>query len=145
MSLLVFLQGTAGPDPTTVYVDMRALRHDRWSVLITSLVLFWFCFCFFKCMLENWMKKNNLVILSFLLAFSSGSAWWREGRHTACHWWSLGRYGIMLTCTRNTTNNCDVRLQKGCSFLNLSCFFDKWLSAVADPPRCEGDHCQHRD
>ncbi|XP_039883872.1 disco-interacting protein 2 homolog A isoform X8 [Simochromis diagramma] len=22
-------QGTAGPDPTTVYVDMRALRHDR--------------------------------------------------------------------------------------------------------------------
>uniref|UniRef100_A0A8C9G831 Disco interacting protein 2 homolog A n=1 Tax=Pavo cristatus TaxID=9049 RepID=A0A8C9G831_PAVCR len=24
-----FLPGTAGPDPTTVYVDMRALRHDR--------------------------------------------------------------------------------------------------------------------
>ncbi|XP_068101411.1 disco-interacting protein 2 homolog A isoform X4 [Hyperolius riggenbachi] len=23
------LKGTAGPDPTTVYVDMRALRHDR--------------------------------------------------------------------------------------------------------------------
>lgn len=23
------MQGTAGPDPTTVYVDMRALRHDR--------------------------------------------------------------------------------------------------------------------
>ncbi|KAG8432541.1 hypothetical protein GDO86_016976 [Hymenochirus boettgeri] len=23
------LRGTAGPDPTTVYVDMRALRHDR--------------------------------------------------------------------------------------------------------------------
>ncbi|KAL4631087.1 disco-interacting protein 2C-like, partial [Arapaima gigas] len=23
------LQGTSGPDPTTVYVDMRALRHDR--------------------------------------------------------------------------------------------------------------------
>ena len=22
-------QGTSGPDPTTVYVDMRALRHDR--------------------------------------------------------------------------------------------------------------------
>lgn len=28
-TLLVFLQGTAGPDPTTVFVDMRALRHDR--------------------------------------------------------------------------------------------------------------------
>lgn len=27
--LLLPLQGTAGPDPTTVYVDMRALRHDR--------------------------------------------------------------------------------------------------------------------
>jgi len=25
----VFVQGTSGPDPTTVYVDMRALRHDR--------------------------------------------------------------------------------------------------------------------
>ncbi|KAG7244889.1 hypothetical protein INR49_026172 [Caranx melampygus] len=24
-----WLQGTSGPDPTTVYVDMRALRHDR--------------------------------------------------------------------------------------------------------------------
>lgn len=22
-------QGTSGPDPTTVFVDMRALRHDR--------------------------------------------------------------------------------------------------------------------
>lgn len=28
--LLFFLQGTTGPDPTTVYVDMRALRHDRY-------------------------------------------------------------------------------------------------------------------
>lgn len=27
--LLLSSQGTAGPDPTTVYVDMRALRHDR--------------------------------------------------------------------------------------------------------------------
>uniref|UniRef100_A0AAQ4P9C2 DMAP1-binding domain-containing protein n=1 Tax=Gasterosteus aculeatus aculeatus TaxID=481459 RepID=A0AAQ4P9C2_GASAC len=27
-------QGTAGPDPTTVYVDMRALRHDRWVRLV---------------------------------------------------------------------------------------------------------------
>lgn len=25
-----WLQGTSGPDPTTVYVDMRALRHDRY-------------------------------------------------------------------------------------------------------------------
>uniref|UniRef100_A0A8C7Z022 Disco interacting C n=1 Tax=Oryzias sinensis TaxID=183150 RepID=A0A8C7Z022_9TELE len=24
-----YFQGTSGPDPTTVYVDMRALRHDR--------------------------------------------------------------------------------------------------------------------
>lgn len=28
--LLLSFQGTAGPDPTTVYVDMRALRHDRY-------------------------------------------------------------------------------------------------------------------
>lgn len=26
-----WLQGTSGPDPTTVYVDMRALRHDRYD------------------------------------------------------------------------------------------------------------------
>lgn len=26
-----WLQGTSGPDPTTVYVDMRALRHDRYK------------------------------------------------------------------------------------------------------------------
>uniref|UniRef100_A0A3B4CTY5 DMAP1-binding domain-containing protein n=1 Tax=Pygocentrus nattereri TaxID=42514 RepID=A0A3B4CTY5_PYGNA len=29
INLAVCLQGTSGPDPTTVYVDMRALRHDR--------------------------------------------------------------------------------------------------------------------
>uniref|UniRef100_A0A8C1NVI8 Disco-interacting protein 2 homolog Cb n=1 Tax=Cyprinus carpio TaxID=7962 RepID=A0A8C1NVI8_CYPCA len=29
VNLAVCLQGTSGPDPTTVYVDMRALRHDR--------------------------------------------------------------------------------------------------------------------
>lgn len=29
--LLFSFQGTTGPDPTTVYVDMRALRHDRYS------------------------------------------------------------------------------------------------------------------
>ncbi|XP_060786412.1 disco-interacting protein 2 homolog A isoform X2 [Neoarius graeffei] len=29
VNVAVCLQGTAGPDPTTVYVDMRALRHDR--------------------------------------------------------------------------------------------------------------------
>ncbi|KAM3603990.1 uncharacterized protein V6R79_004979 [Siganus canaliculatus] len=28
-NLAICLQGTSGPDPTTVYVDMRALRHDR--------------------------------------------------------------------------------------------------------------------
>lgn len=30
------LQGTSGPDPTTVYVDMRALRHDRYDELVTG-------------------------------------------------------------------------------------------------------------
>lgn len=25
-----FHQGTAGPDPSTVYVDMKSLRHDRY-------------------------------------------------------------------------------------------------------------------
>lgn len=30
------LQGTSGPDPTTVYVDMRALRHDRYGVPVAS-------------------------------------------------------------------------------------------------------------
>lgn len=29
LSLAGVSQGTSGPDPTTVYVDMRALRHDR--------------------------------------------------------------------------------------------------------------------
>ncbi|KAL0985695.1 hypothetical protein UPYG_G00160630 [Umbra pygmaea] len=29
VNLAVCLQGTSGPDPTTVYLDMRALRHDR--------------------------------------------------------------------------------------------------------------------
>uniref|UniRef100_A0A8D2P3P7 Disco interacting protein 2 homolog C n=1 Tax=Zosterops lateralis melanops TaxID=1220523 RepID=A0A8D2P3P7_ZOSLA len=29
VNLAICLQGTSGPDPTTVYVDMRALRHDR--------------------------------------------------------------------------------------------------------------------
>jgi len=26
---LCFSQGTTGPDPSTVYVDMKSLRHDR--------------------------------------------------------------------------------------------------------------------
>lgn len=26
---LSVLQGTTGPDPCTVYVDMKSLRHDR--------------------------------------------------------------------------------------------------------------------
>uniref|UniRef100_A0AAQ4RWP9 Disco-interacting protein 2 homolog A n=1 Tax=Gasterosteus aculeatus aculeatus TaxID=481459 RepID=A0AAQ4RWP9_GASAC len=34
VNVAVCLQGTAGPDPTTVYVDMRALRHDRWVRLV---------------------------------------------------------------------------------------------------------------
>uniref|UniRef100_A0A3Q3BHB3 Disco interacting C n=1 Tax=Kryptolebias marmoratus TaxID=37003 RepID=A0A3Q3BHB3_KRYMA len=29
VNLAICLQGTSGPDPTTVFVDMRALRHDR--------------------------------------------------------------------------------------------------------------------
>ncbi|OBS60042.1 hypothetical protein A6R68_08839, partial [Neotoma lepida] len=29
VNVAICLQGTTGPDPTTVYVDMRALRHDR--------------------------------------------------------------------------------------------------------------------
>uniref|UniRef100_A0AAY4ACQ2 DMAP1-binding domain-containing protein n=1 Tax=Denticeps clupeoides TaxID=299321 RepID=A0AAY4ACQ2_9TELE len=29
VNMAICLQGTSGPDPTTVYVDMRALRHDR--------------------------------------------------------------------------------------------------------------------
>ncbi|XP_061150426.1 disco-interacting protein 2 homolog C-like isoform X2 [Syngnathus typhle] len=29
VNMAVCLQGTSGPDPTTVFVDMRALRHDR--------------------------------------------------------------------------------------------------------------------
>ncbi|XP_059777758.1 disco-interacting protein 2 homolog A isoform X3 [Balaenoptera ricei] len=32
VNVAICLQGTAGPDPTTVYVDMRALRHDRKQV-----------------------------------------------------------------------------------------------------------------
>uniref|UniRef100_A0A674MFP8 Disco-interacting protein 2 homolog C n=1 Tax=Takifugu rubripes TaxID=31033 RepID=A0A674MFP8_TAKRU len=33
VNLAICLQGTSGPDPTTVYVDMRALRHDRYDCL----------------------------------------------------------------------------------------------------------------
>uniref|UniRef100_A0A8C1IP53 Disco-interacting protein 2 homolog A n=1 Tax=Cyprinus carpio TaxID=7962 RepID=A0A8C1IP53_CYPCA len=29
VNVAICLQGTSGPDPTTVYLDMRALRHDR--------------------------------------------------------------------------------------------------------------------
>ncbi|KAK1898137.1 Disco-interacting protein 2 like B-A [Dissostichus eleginoides] len=29
VNLAICLQGTAGPDPSTVYVDMKSLRHDR--------------------------------------------------------------------------------------------------------------------
>uniref|UniRef100_A0A287D013 Disco interacting C n=1 Tax=Ictidomys tridecemlineatus TaxID=43179 RepID=A0A287D013_ICTTR len=34
VNLAICLQGTSGPDPTTVYVDMRALRHDRYVRLV---------------------------------------------------------------------------------------------------------------
>uniref|UniRef100_A0AAX7SQY5 DMAP1-binding domain-containing protein n=1 Tax=Astatotilapia calliptera TaxID=8154 RepID=A0AAX7SQY5_ASTCA len=36
VNLAICLQGTSGPDPTTVYVDMRALRHDRYGNLSVS-------------------------------------------------------------------------------------------------------------
>ncbi|XP_058039954.1 disco-interacting protein 2 homolog C isoform X5 [Ahaetulla prasina] len=39
VNLAICLQGTSGPDPTTVYVDMRALRHDRSSPVFVSLLL----------------------------------------------------------------------------------------------------------
>lgn len=35
-ALCFCLQGTSGPDPTTVYVDMRALRHDRYGAPAAS-------------------------------------------------------------------------------------------------------------
>lgn len=28
-AFILYIQGTAGPDPSTVYVDMKSLRHDR--------------------------------------------------------------------------------------------------------------------
>lgn len=34
---LFSFQGTTGPDPTTVYVDMRALRHDRYCMALSIL------------------------------------------------------------------------------------------------------------
>lgn len=33
MSLVCVLQGTTGPDPCTVYVDMKSLRHDRYEYM----------------------------------------------------------------------------------------------------------------
>lgn len=30
-------QGTAGPDPSTVYVDMKSLRHDRYVLVMTRM------------------------------------------------------------------------------------------------------------
>lgn len=41
--LMLTLQGTSGPDPTTVYVDLKSLRHDRYSkftITITPLSRF---------------------------------------------------------------------------------------------------------
>ncbi|XP_060007133.1 disco-interacting protein 2 homolog A isoform X6 [Lagenorhynchus albirostris] len=42
VNVAICLQGTAGPDPTTVYVDMRALRHDSavftWTNLLVVVV-----------------------------------------------------------------------------------------------------------
>lgn len=35
IALCPCLQGTSGPDPTTVYVDMRALRHDRYCDFVS--------------------------------------------------------------------------------------------------------------
>uniref|UniRef100_A0A8B9HUG1 Disco-interacting protein 2 homolog A n=1 Tax=Astyanax mexicanus TaxID=7994 RepID=A0A8B9HUG1_ASTMX len=39
VNVAICLQGTAGPDPTTVYVDMRALRHDRYCNPLQILTL----------------------------------------------------------------------------------------------------------
>lgn len=86
----LFLQGTAGPDPTTVYVDMRALRHDRWPRCCCTL----FMLVFYASSSATSMAN----IFSFYL-FPPGFAWSREGRLTACHSWSLGRYGIMRRYT----------------------------------------------
>uniref|UniRef100_A0AAX7W1J2 DMAP1-binding domain-containing protein n=1 Tax=Astatotilapia calliptera TaxID=8154 RepID=A0AAX7W1J2_ASTCA len=36
LAICLRLLGTSGPDPTTVYVDMRALRHDRYGNLSVS-------------------------------------------------------------------------------------------------------------
>lgn len=34
--ILCLFQGTTGPDPCTVYVDMKSLRHDRQENLDTN-------------------------------------------------------------------------------------------------------------
>uniref|UniRef100_A0A4W3HS65 Disco interacting A n=2 Tax=Callorhinchus milii TaxID=7868 RepID=A0A4W3HS65_CALMI len=44
VNVAICLQGTSGPDPTTVFVDMRALRHDRYAYP-TILKLMTFCLC----------------------------------------------------------------------------------------------------
>lgn len=33
MSVVCVVQGTTGPDPCTVYVDMKSLRHDRYEYM----------------------------------------------------------------------------------------------------------------
>ncbi|CAB1326097.1 unnamed protein product, partial [Coregonus sp. 'balchen'] len=39
VNLAICLQGTSGPDPTTVYVDMRALRHDSLPLMESGKIL----------------------------------------------------------------------------------------------------------
>uniref|UniRef100_A0A8D3D8G7 Disco-interacting protein 2 homolog Bb n=1 Tax=Scophthalmus maximus TaxID=52904 RepID=A0A8D3D8G7_SCOMX len=47
VNLAICLQGTTGPDPCTVYVDMKSLRHDSERTIdIICLCAFTFCFCF---------------------------------------------------------------------------------------------------
>lgn len=66
-----WLQGTSGPDPTTVYVDMRALRHDRYhsySQLVIHNVPF---------------AAQSRDIYTCVCV--SGFGWWRGALLTVCH------------------------------------------------------------
>uniref|UniRef100_A0A7M4E5X9 Disco interacting B n=1 Tax=Crocodylus porosus TaxID=8502 RepID=A0A7M4E5X9_CROPO len=38
VNVAICLQGTSGPDPTTVYVDLKSLRHDRYSIFTLHLI-----------------------------------------------------------------------------------------------------------
>ncbi len=71
-----FYQGTAGPDPSTVYVDMISLRHDRyvWDESGGDMKTVFYMHAVWHCPYFSVIEWG----------------WWREELLRVCCWWSLG-------------------------------------------------------